>query len=321
MRPRRLNVDGIALRGGGPRSSEWGTPVAGGWIKTIFRGFATTILLALLFATLNPLAHAAEPKSRSNPFSGLSSSAQRKEVLRSLPLNRLTPAARERITDIANSPTIYRRLPTQAIECDCDMFLFLTRKPEALVGIWELMGITQVQSQRTGPYQLEAVDGAGTTCKVDLIYGDSNLHIFVADGSYDGKMVPKPIRGEGVFVMRSSYGKTVSGQPTVTGTIDCFVKFDNLGADLVARTLSGVIGRSADNNFIETARFVGQVSHASAQNPPAMIDVAQRLPQVDEVTKKQFADVISTVARRAEATDRVDPASQTVTRRMTRRTQ
>ena len=289
--------------------------MAGGSINTIKRGFSVAIALLLLLSATNVRLDAAEPKKLLGlPSMSNSTTQQRKQVLNSLPMNRLTPQARARINSIAKKPTIYRRLPTQAINCDRDMFLFMTRKPEALVAIWDLMEITQVKTRRTGPYQLEADDGAGTKCVVDLIYGDNNLHIFVADGSYSGKMTKGTIRGSGVFVLRSSYTRSSTGGTTVTGALDCFVHFDNLGADLVARTLSGMIGRSADNNFIETARFIGQVSQASAKNPAAMKDVARRLPQVDANTKQEFTNVIKAIASRA--------AQNTVaTRRLPQRTQ
>lgn len=318
--------------------------MADGSINTCVRGLRAVVLTLLVPTLLGAglslasLSHAeaAEPRSAGNPFSspfaGLGSGSQRKQVLANLPMNRLTPQARKRITSIAKSPTIYRRLPTQAIDCDRDMFLFLTRNSEALVGLWDLMGITQVKTRRTGKYQLEAEDGAGTTCTIDLIYGDSNLHIFVADGMYDGKMAAKPIKGSGVLVLRSAYTKSPSGSTTVTGTLDVFVQFNGLGTDLIARTLSGVIGRSADSNFTETARFIGQVSQASAKNAPAMVDVAGRLPQVDEVTKRQFAEVIAGVAARASTSNRtatpaltrapqVRAPARTAVRTMTRRTQ
>jgi hypothetical protein len=217
-------------------------------------------------------------------------------LIASLPLQRLTPDAQQRILSVATSPTLYRRLPAQAIACDREMFLFLARNPEVLVGIWDLMGITKVQATRTGPYQFDAVDGSGTTCHIDLVYGDPSMHIYVADGSYDGKLVAAPIRGRGVFVLRSSYAEGAQGQTTVTGTIDCFVQIENLGADLIARTLSGLIGRSADHNFIETARFMAQVSQASELNAPAMIDVATRMPQVNESTRREFIRLITKLA-------------------------
>lgn len=271
----------------------------GGSIGMTVRQWCLCALMLTLFATP---ARAADrggilPDFKKNGRSP-NSYRQREQVIAGLPLHRLTRQAQDRILSIAKSPTLYRRLPTQAIDCDRDMFLFLTRNPEVLVGIWDLMGITKVQTNRSGPYQLDARDGSGTECHVDLIYGDPNLHIYVTDGSYDGKLVAKPIRGRGVFILRSSYSTSAGGGTTVTGTIDCFVQIENLGADLVLRTLSGLIGRSADKNFVETARFMSQVSQASATNPPAMIDVAHRMPQVDETTKQRFVNVINAAAHR-----------------------
>jgi hypothetical protein len=261
------------------------------------------LALGALSITIAGSTAAAEP-----PSSGIRAAvselahpyAQRQAVVANLPLDRLTPPAQQRILSIAGSPTIYRRLPTQAIKCDRDMFLLLTRNPEILVGMWDLMGITKVACKRTGPYQLEAEDGTGTQCRVDLVYGDQHTHIFVTDGSYDGALVAKPIRGQAVFVLNSSYAQSSDGGTTVTGSLDCFIQFDSLGADLLARTLSGLIGRSADNNFLETARFIAQVSQAAEKNSGALIDVAQRIPQVSPATRRTFVDVIATVARRHE---------------------
>lgn len=271
-----------------------GTSVSGGTIRAFIQG---GYLCALALLAL-PHVQAAEPTSARSPFPGSMSNpyAQRQQLISSLPMERLTREAQERILGIANSPTLYRRLPTQAIDCDRDMFLFLARNPEVLVGMWDLMGITKVQTRRTGPYQFDAEDGSGTTCQVDLVYGDPETHIYVADGSYDGKLVARPIGGRGVFILRSSYAEGATGRTTVTGSIDCFVQIESLGADLIARTLSGLIGRSADHNFSETARFMAQVSQASQQNPPAMIDVATRMPQISESTRRQFIQLISRVA-------------------------
>ena len=265
---------------------------------------ASVLLMSLVLAAPS----AVQRVSATEPFrlfrinrSSPSPYDQRQQIISDLPLDRLTSEAKQKILSIANSPTLYRRLPTQAIACDPEMFLFLTRKPEVMVGVWELMGITQVQTKRLDPYQLSATDGSGTQCDVDLVYGDTSLHLYTAEGSYDGPMVAGKIRGRGVFVVRSSYATGSHGQTTVTGTIDCFVQIDNLGADLIARTLSGLIGRSADYNFVETARFMSQVSLASQQNTAAMIDVAKRISQVDESTRSDFIELIAAVASKPSA--------------------
>ncbi len=269
-------------------------------IDAIGRGWMNCALVLFVFvATPSEKSHAEGGLLglRHSESEGDSSRAQRSAAIASLPMQRLTRDAQEQILSIVEKPTIFRRLPTQAIDCDRDMFLFLTRNPEVLVGMWDLMGITNVQIRRTGPYQMEAVDGSGTTCQVDLVYGDPNLHIFVAKGSYDGPMVAKSINGKGVFILSSRYAESSGGRTTVTGTIDSFLQLESLGADLIARTLSGLIGRSADNNFTETAKFIAQVSQASEKNPTAMLDVAARLPQVDEPVRQEFVNRITEISR------------------------
>lgn len=228
-------------------------------------------------------------------------SAHGNELIDSVPMERLTPEAQQKLAAISERPTLYRRLPPQAIRCDQELFLFLTRKPEAIIGIWDLMGITNVQAKRIGPYKLDAVDGCGTTCQIDLIYGDPNLHVFIADGMYDGKFTQKPVRGKGVFVFKSNYAIASDGSTTVTGVLDCYIKFESLGADLLARSLGGLIGKSADHNFVETAKFISQISQASETNPDGMLEMVDRMPQVDAQTKMEFAQIIMNAARRHTA--------------------
>ncbi|MCC9654460.1 hypothetical protein LOC70_01355 [Rhodopirellula sp. JC737] len=269
---------------------------------------ARVILASLVLVCLLGQTGFAQDGSESRRFSLLPQSgpprigsvAHRQEILNALPMERLTPEAKQRILGIAEKPTLFRRLPSQIIPCDRDMFLFLTRNPDVLVGLWDLMGITKVQSTRTGPYQLDASDGVGTLCRVDLVYGDANKHIFVVDGSYDGKMTPTEIRGKGVFVLESTYTVGDDGKTRVSGVLDCFVQLDSLGIDLIARTMSPIIGRSADSNFEQTAQFIAQVSEASERNPSAMLDIAGRLPQVNEATRDAFAQTILGVARRGQ---------------------
>ena len=225
--------------------------------------------------------------------------AQRSDAIRAVPFDRLTPAAAGTIRDIVERPTLYRRLPSRAIDCDPQMFIFLVRHPEVLVGIWERMEISEVQTRRVGPFKIAADDSAGTTCTIDLVYGDARTHVFVAEGVYTGVMAPRPITGSGVFLLRSDYVKGADGRTTVRGTLDCFIQLDNLGADLIARTLSSMIGKTADHNFVETARFIAQVSLASERNPSGMRDLALDLRQVESPTRKEFAAAIIDVARRA----------------------
>lgn len=249
----------------------------------------------------------AKPASSTGDFFGLRSLLKRSahssppkpdQLLASLPTDRLTKTATSQIAEIARNPSLYRRLNAQTVNCDEEMFLFLVRKPEAMIGLWDLMGITNVRSHRVSPFKFAANDGSGTRCEVDLLYGDRHLHVYVAKGIYDGQYTQKPLRGRGLFILRSKYHTDAKGSTTVTGTLQCYVKLDSLGADLLARSFGGLIGKSADHNFAETAGFMGQVYQASQRNPDGMLEMVDAMPQVDPSTRTEFARQVMLVHRK-----------------------
>lgn len=221
-----------------------------------------------------------------------------RDALAAIPLNRLTPDAQKRIESISSRPTLYRHLTQKSIHCDPELFLCLVRNPEILVGTWELMGITQVQTRRLDAYQMEAIDGSGTTCTVDLVYGDAAVHVYVAEGFYDGKMAPNKIQGKGLFVLRSSQETDPAGNPVIRGSLDCFLQIDQVAVDLLLRTFGPLIGRAADHNFNETARFIDQMGLSAERNPEGLEELAMKMPQVSEATRRQFITQVRHAARR-----------------------
>jgi hypothetical protein len=83
---------------------------------------------------------------------GDSSHAAQQEALRSMPINKLNEEAQRKVMSVLERPSIYRRLPTKTVDCDPEMFVFMVRNPEVVVNIWEIMGISQMVAERTGPY-------------------------------------------------------------------------------------------------------------------------------------------------------------------------
>ncbi len=261
--------------------------------------FALTFVIASWIAFAGRQCAAQSPNDQ-HPV-GQSSRAIRDDAIAALPMSRLTPSAKARINAIVERPTLYRHLPTQSIDCDPELFLFIVRQPEVMVGIWEEMGLTQVQTERLDAYRLRARDGSGTTCTIDLIYGDRSTHVYVADGFYDGKLVANQLNGKGVFVLRTRSHVQADGSTLFDGTLDCFLQLENLGADLIARTLGPLIGKTADNNFAETAKFINQIGLTARENPAGLMDLASRLPQVEAATKQSFVEVIEGADQRNQA--------------------
>lgn len=221
------------------------------------------------------------------------------DAVRKIPFDRMTDEAQGKLWRIVSQPSLYRRLPVTRVQADPDMYLFLIRHPEVVVNMWDLMGVTKVKIRRSGSYTFDASDGAGTTSQVELIYGDRDTHVMLAEGTYEGSLFKRLVHGRCLLVLRTEYGNDPQGTTDVTHQLDMFLQLDNIGAELIAKTLQPLVGKTADHNFIEASRFVGQVSQAAETRPNGVQQLAGRLTKVDPAVRERFCEIAAQVHARA----------------------
>ncbi len=251
---------------------------------------------ALLVFAVSALAEpAAAPRTASNGFD----EATIRDAIAAIPLDRLDAQSRAKLNAVISQPTIYRRLPVSVVESDPDLYLFLVRYPEVVVNMWQLMGVTKVKVTRTSDFTLDAVDGAGTTGRVELVYGDRDTHVYYSEGSYEGPLFGRLIKGRCVLVLKSEYYRTMDQRVYITNRLDMFVHLENIGAEILAKTLQPLVGKTADQNFIETSRFVSQVSVAAETKPDKLQTVTTRLTNVDPKVRAQLVALIQQVSNRS----------------------
>lgn len=263
------------------------------------RRLASTWILGCVATTTGlgfvEMANAATPSTSK----ASTSRADKEEAVAEIPFDKLKGDVRAKLATIVEKPSIYRRLPSKTINCDPDMYLFLVRYPEVVVNIWEIMGVTNVKLKRVGEYTFECSDGAGTVGTVEIVYGTQNLHILYCEASYEGSLTGRKLNGRGVMVLRSNYKKDAKDQPFVENNLDVFIQLDQVGAELIARTLQPLVGKSADVNFHESATFVGRVSQAAETNGPGMQRLAAKLKNVSPDVRAQFSEIATVVSERA----------------------
>ncbi|MCO6453783.1 MAG: hypothetical protein J5I93_00570 [Pirellulaceae bacterium] len=234
------------------------------------------------------------------PFGQATTSREaRDEAIRQIPFDQMDQVAQQKLARVIAKPTMYRRLPVRVIEGDPEMYLFLVRHPEVVVNIWDLMGVTNVKTQRTGPFTLRAQDGAGTTTDVELVYGSNHQHVVYAEGYYEGPLSGKRLTGRCVLLLTSGYQQNERQVAQITNQLDVFLQLDNVGADLLAKTLQPLVGRTADHNFIESAGFVGQLCQAAETNSHGLQRLADKLTSLDPATRTQFSGLATAVGERA----------------------
>lgn len=239
-----------------------------------------------------------QPMSGQNN-SGTSGREFRREAIAALPLQDLTPAAQRKIAAVLDQVSLYRRLPVSAIESDPDFFVLLARYPEIVVETWRLMGISQMTCERTGPFTLRSDDGAGTASEIELVYGTGNLHLYYATGTYSGNLFHRPVDAECVMLLRTSYSPAPSGGVKATNTLDVFIKIDNALVGMAAKTLLPLVGRTADQNFVESLKFVERLNSTTEKNGPGVQGMAWRLEGLDDEVRRQFIESAGVVHDRA----------------------
>jgi hypothetical protein len=190
-------------------------------------------------------------------------------------------------------------MPQRTIECEQELFKQFVRYPEILIGIWDSMGATKVEIERIAAYEFRADDGAGTKCVSELLFGNEAIHVYYATGNYTGKLIPKPIDGRSLCIVHSRNSVSEDGRSQVTAHLDVFLKLDSFGADLVVRTIGPLVSSTADQNYLETLKFLTQLSNASLNNPVGVRSLMERVRYVRPEVKEKFVAEVYLAADRA----------------------
>ena len=222
-----------------------------------------------------------------------SSRAARDEAVRAIPWRTMAPNDRRTAQIIVKNASFYRRLPTRVIDCDPEMFSFLLQHPEVVIDVWRVMGISQVKLEKLSDGTYRGTDGAGTTGMVRFLFSNwgqsaQNVAVVYADGKYEGKPFIAPLKAQSILLLRTGAVQETNGRHYVTVRIDSFVRIEQLGVELIAKTVQPWISKTADHNLIETLSFLSNFSRTAERNPQGMQRLATRLAAVDESTRNEL---------------------------------
>ena len=272
--------------------------------------------MASLIAALALLAAPTALAVAGAPSDATSNRAARDEAVRAIPWRELTPQDRQLTQTVIKKASLYRRLPTRVIDCDPDMFTFLMQHPDVIVDVWRVMGVSRVTLDRLPDGAFRGADGAGTTGTVRYLYASwaddtQNAVLVLADGAYEGQPFVKPVQAQTLMLLRSGAVQELNGRHYITVRVDSFVRIEQIGIELVAKTVQPWITKTADQNFIETLSFVSNFSRTAEKNPQGMQRLAARLTTVDEPTRQELVQLCFRTAERYAQHDNARRTSDT----------
>ena len=255
----------------------------------IVRRFLTFSLCWLLLAL-------SVPSWATEGMEASTSKAARQEAIKAIPLKKVNPRYRSAVQNVLRTNSLYRRLPTQMVDCNPELFTFLAQNPEMLVEVWRYLGITKVELQRTGANSFRLADNAGTTGKLTIVEQDCNEQaqnriVMYAEGAYEGRPFKQPVRAQCVLLLRSGSLKETNDRDYVAARLDSFIHIDRTSIELFAKAVHPLVGRTADRNFGDTLTFVSNFSAEAETRPSTIEKLVSRLPHVSSDRKDRLIQI------------------------------
>jgi hypothetical protein len=230
------------------------------------------------------------------------SDAARNDAIRALPLEKLDAAAKAKVELVVANISIFRRMPISTIECDPDLYLFLSRHPDVVVNIWEIMKVSRLQILQTAPLQFQVTESGGTAANIEILFSDRDTQLVYGEGTYHGSLFAKAVQGRGLLLMKSGYARDKIGRCFVTSRLDSFISVESGGAEFLTKTIQPIIGKTADNNFTQTVKFVSSLSQTISQNSRGVQRLATHLDHVPPEVRNQFATLAGQMGQRNSST-------------------
>jgi hypothetical protein len=268
------------------------------------------------------LCSAASAGAAENPADASTSHAARESAVRAIPLAKIDPKFRRQVSEVLSDPSLFRRLPTNVVDCQPELFTYFAQNPEVLTAIWRQLGVSRVELVRTGDHTFDLRDFAGTTGKLWVVEqtcdaAAQNRIVMYAEGAYDGKPFSKPVGARCVFLLRSGSVRETNGRSYVAARLDSFVKLDRATVEIMAQVAHPFVGKTADRNFADTLSFVSNFSYTAEKRPQTIVEMTTQLMQVDAPRREQLASLATGCAAAGAAWElgRRNPGDGGVARR------
>ena len=169
------------------------------------------------------------PKA-ADPLAATTSRAARDSAVQAIPVEKLDPASRAKVASVLSDISLFRRMPVSVVDCDPDLYLFMVQHPDVVVNIWEVLDLSRMKLQQTGPEAYRVTDSAGMVADMVYLYRSHDLHVVYAEGTYEGPLAVRPVKGSCLMVLKTGYIRETNGRYYITSRLDSFCRSSRAGS-------------------------------------------------------------------------------------------
>lgn len=219
---------------------------------------------------------------------GNSSRAMLREALSELPLKQLEIEQIDRVNEILENRSMFRRLPSISIDAGTDVYSYFTTNPEAAVGIWRVLEISKFKLNQKAPSVWFGDAGDGSKGTIEILQRSPKHMLLLCEGEYKSPLLLKPIHARALMHLRTN-ARPDGDEPGIVHDVDLFVTFPSQTIDTIARVISPISHMIADRNFQELSLFVRFMQVAMERQPGWTERTIQR---INGITRQQREELM-----------------------------
>lgn len=227
---------------------------------------------------------------------GDSSRKAKQTAIEQMPMALLSRPGQQAVKNVLDDVSLFRRLPTIALNADRRVYEYFTAHPDAAVSLWRAMDISRVQMRQTGPNEYETDTRDGTWGQVEVLLRNADHYIIMCRGSFQSPALKKPIQASAVMHLQPKFGENGA----TLHTLDLFVTFPSQTIETMAKLISPVSNRIADRNFEEVSLFIVMMSAAMQSQPMWVQTVSQKMDGVLAERPQELMALTATMQAEAE---------------------
>jgi hypothetical protein len=230
-----------------------------------------------------------------------SSKVSRDSAERAIAWGKLPPDGQAKVRWVLANTSVFRRLPVRMVQCDPALHQFLIQHPDVIVNIWEALGAGRVSMRQVSANVYQTSDETGTKGTMEYLFRSQGLNLAYIDGTYQGALFGQKIRTRGLMLLRSAEVREQDGMVYMVSRLDAFLNIEPGSVEFLSKSFMPIVGKVADNNFLQTAGFLGSVSRSAETNPQGMRRLTKKLTNVAPEVRDEFARITADIGKRAAA--------------------
>jgi len=199
-----------------------------------------------------------------------------------LPIDDMPAAARDKVRQLADNPTLYSHGPQETFPCDPAVYHWFLDHPDRAVAAWRKLGAQCVGITDRGDGRFGWSDGRDSDVRWDTVYKSDELRVWHAEGQVKAGPLMPTVPFQALVVLRHVPGKDDRGRTVVRHQADLILHTDSKSALVATRVLGPTAPKLAEQYVAQMEMFFSALPWYVHRHPERAEELMSAEPPAPE---------------------------------------